>query len=301
MKELIEKKYTWIIFIIVTAFFYSGTYYYFSNIYQPEEMLGKDIRLFRNTPAWKLAKAVDKEDIEKINHLVKDKGVPIDFQEPRFGQSLLIWATSRGKEKSVEALLKLGADPNLRDHYDGVNALIIASGLSYYTKTKDRCESNILRMLLQYGGDPNAVSSLKYNENGRRYGYETPLTEASGFCLEKVKLLVEVGADIDYVSEDGLGNPLEQSLSWRQPSIVKYLLIEKKANYRNAEKWITSQGDTITVLKRLRNWTFPLDSEDYKIKMEIVEYMKEQGEDYWSCPIPKDIRKRRPQEYLDQY
>ena len=299
MRESIIKKYPWVIFIVIPTFVFLGICYYFLNIYQPKEMLGKDIRLFRNTPVWKLAKAVDDEDLEKINHLVKNKGVPIDFQEPRFGQSLLIWATSCGREKSVEALLKLGADPNLQDHYDGVNAIITASGFSYYAK--DWCESNILRMLLQYGGNPNAVSSLKYNENGGRYGSKTPLTEASGVCLEKVKLLVEAGANIDYVNETGIQNPLARSLLRKKTDIAKYLLIEKKANYHNAEKWITSQGDTITVLNYLRDWTFPLDSEEYKIKMEIVEYMKEQGEDYWSYPIPKDIQKRHPQEYLDQY
>lgn len=103
---------------------------------------------------------------------------------------------------------------------------------------------------------------------------ETPLTKASSVCLEKVKLLVDAGADIDYVNENGVQNPLARSLFWKKPDIVKYLLFEKKANYHNAERWIRPEGDTIKVLSYLRKWTFPLDSEDYKIKMEIVEYMK---------------------------
>ena len=298
MKESIVRKHLGIILVVVNVFVFLGTYYYFSNIYQPEEMLGKDIRLFRNTPVWKLAKAVDKEDVEKINYLVKNKNVPIDFQEARFGQTLLIWATYCGREKSVEALLKLGADPNLQDHYDGDNAMLIASGSSFYSE--NWCRSNLLRMILQYGGDPNSQTFRIQNER-EDYGGKTPLTKASGVCLEKVKLLVDAGADIDYISENSSNNPLRGALLRKKVDIVKYLLIEKKANYHNAETSITIQGDTITVLKRLRDWTFPLDSEEYKIKMEIVEYMKEQGEDYWSYPIPKDIQKRYPQEYLDKY
>jgi len=294
-----KEKYLWITLFVVTVLIFSGTYYYFSNIYQPENMLGRDIRLFRNTPVWELAKAVDKEDVEKINRLVKSKDVPVDFREPRFGQSLLIWATDCGREKSVEALLKLGADANLQDHYHGDNAIIIASGSSFYSE--DWCRSNLLRMILQYGGDPNSKTPLRLNESGGRSGEETPLTKASSVCLEKVKLLVDAGANIDYVSENGVENPLAMSLSWKKIDIVRYLLIEKGADYRNAEKWITSQGDTITVSKRLRDWTFPLDSEEYKIKMEIVEYLKEQGEDYRSSPIPKNIQKHYPQEYLDKY
>ena len=299
MGKIIRNNYKLIILFIMSAFIFSCLYHYYSNIYQPEKMLGNDIRLFRNTPVWKLAKAVDKEDIKKINHLIKNKGVPIDFQEPRFGQSLLIWATYVEREKSVEALLELGADPNLQDHYDGDNAIIIASGYSSYSD--DWCRTHLLRLILKYGGDPNSVNFIKRNEKekgGGRYGGDTPLTIASGCCIEKVKLLVEAGADINYVNEYGRGNPLEEALLANKADIVKYLLIEKKADYHNAE-WITDRGDTITVSDHLRNWVFPLDSKDYKIKMEIVEYLKKHGQDYWLCPIPEHFQ--YPQEYLDKY
>jgi len=299
MKNLIVKNYKVITFFTVIILIFTSIYYYFFNVYQPENMLGKDIRLFRNTPIWNLAKAVDNEDTNKIYIFVKDKGIPIDFQEPKFGQTLLIWATYCGRERAVEALLKLGADPNLQDHYNGDNAILIASDASLYSN--DWCSPNLLRIILKYGGDPNTKSFLKFNDKGGVYGAESPLTKASRVCLEKVKLLVDAGANINYVSKEGFQNPLVSSLSMKKPDIVKYLLIEKGANYRNAENLVTIYGDTITVSSYLRTWDFPLDSEEYKIKMEIVQYLKEQGEDYWSCPIPKKIRENYPQEYLTKY
>jgi ankyrin repeat protein len=299
MKDSIIKKYMFITSLVVSIFIFSGLFYYCSNIYQPEKMLGRDIRLFRNTPVWELAKAVNKEDVKKINHLIRNKSVPIDFQEPRFGRTLLIWATHVGREKSVEALLKLGADPNLPDHYRGDNAVMIASDFNYYSD--DRCRTTLLKLILEYGGGPNFATFIRRDKTGWRAGGETPLTIASTACLEKVKLLVDAGADINYVNEYGGGNPLKEALLMHKTDIVKYLLIEKKADYRNAEKITNIHGDTITISFQLRLWKFPLNSEDYKIKMEIVEYLKEQGVDYRSSPIPESVLERYPQEYLDKY
>ena len=191
MKTFILKRYPFITFLVVSVFIFSSLFYYCSNIYQPKEMLGDDIRLFRNSPVWELAKAVNNENIEKINRLIKDKDVPIDFQEPRFGQTLLFWATYVGREKAVEALLKLGADPNLQDHYYGDNAIIVASDFSYYSD--DWCRSHLLKLMLKYGGDPNSINFIKQNKNGGRYGGHTPLTKASSACLAKVKILVDAG------------------------------------------------------------------------------------------------------------
>ena len=38
---------------------------------------------------------------------------------------------------------------------------------------------------------------------------------------------------------------------------------------------------------RLRYWVPALDSEDYRLKMEIVEEFARQGVDYWATEIPE--------------
>ncbi|GHU63509.1 hypothetical protein FACS1894123_06400 [Bacteroidia bacterium] len=270
-----------------------------SCIFESENLLGKDIRLFKKTPVWSLAKAVEKENLEQIRYLVKEKNVPIDFQETCFGNTVLLWATYHGKVKSIEVLLKLGANPNTQDYYNGDNAIMIASGASFYDET-NRCNSTLLRLMLKHGGDVNSVQQS--GELAEKGSAATPLTKASSVCLEKVKLLVEAGADINYVDSSGGGNPLGISLVQEKSDIARYLLIEKRADYHNAEKVIFIDGkDTMRVVYLLRHWLFPLDSEEYKIKMEIVDYMLQQGEDYWAEPIPQDYLKKYPKEYLEKY
>jgi uncharacterized lipoprotein NlpE involved in copper resistance len=43
------------------------------NIVDKENLLGNDYRLFQNTPAWELAKAVQDEDILKIKEEITQK------------------------------------------------------------------------------------------------------------------------------------------------------------------------------------------------------------------------------------
>ena len=82
--------------------------------------------------------------------------------------------------------------------------------------------------------------------------------------------------------------------------ITRYLLIEKNADF-NKTFVVTIQGDTTSFAGLLRYWSFDLNSEDYKIKMEIVNYLKEQGQDYWKTKIPKHYYNKYPKEYLEKY
>ena len=62
-------------------------------------------------------------------------------------------------------------------------------------------------------------------------------------------------------------------------------------------------------VKHLRYWVYPLGSEEYKLKMEIVDEFARQGVDYWSTEIPcrfiiKRIQKLCPdtwEEYIKCY
>jgi ankyrin repeat protein len=144
-------------------------------------MLGNDVRLFQDTKAWELAKAVKDDDTTLIHKLIKVDKIPIEFREPRFGQTLLSWAVYTNHYKSVKALLEDGADPNLLETYSRKSALMYASdyGPDYYKGTE------ILKLCLKYGGNPNSVANSQTSE-----GYkprETPLIIASKCCLAKNK------------------------------------------------------------------------------------------------------------------
>jgi len=74
--------------------------------------LGKDFGLFQETPVWELAKAVRAEDVAEIKRIVAERQQKVDYQEPKFGSTLLMLAVLNEKYESCEALLEMGADAN---------------------------------------------------------------------------------------------------------------------------------------------------------------------------------------------
>ena len=84
---------------------------------------------------------------------MNEKQVNIDFQEPRFGQTLLMLAVTNQQYTSCKTLLELGADANKYDNYDGSNAMIEAAQVSNITGDNTR----FLKLLLQFKGNPSFV------------------------------------------------------------------------------------------------------------------------------------------------
>lgn len=73
-----------------------------------------DFRSFDNTPVEKLAKAVKSGRISEIERLVKVEKLPIDYLDADYGHSILMLAVIYNLNASVEKLLQLDANPNLR-------------------------------------------------------------------------------------------------------------------------------------------------------------------------------------------
>lgn len=265
-----------------------------------DHMIDSDLRLWKGTNGWSLAKAVQDEDSVKISKILAEKDITIDFREPKFGQNLLIWAVLNNKINAVRILLNLGADPNLHDTYKGESPILEASEVGV--------DIEILKLLLNHGGNPNNFV-LETEVLSEERTYETPLIRAVLTSFEKSKLLIEYGADVNLIIEHkGLVNkeimdretPLMSAVIWNRVDIVSYLIFEKGADFKETFG-ITIDGDTITFAMMLRKWDFPLDSKEYKEKMRIVNYLKENRQDYWSTPIPKEIEKHYPKEYLEKY
>lgn len=94
-----------------------------------------------------------------------------------------------------------------------------------------------------------------------------------------------------------------------------YFIVELQANVRDVYysreslTWNTETPTPHYPVELLRwDWNFPLDSEEYQIKMEIVKEFERQGVDYWSTPIPDDViqwaKNVYPntwEEYLEKY
>lgn len=82
-----------------------------------DSYIGNDYRIFKNTPAWNLAKAVRDENVVLIKKICLEHESLTDYQDPKFGKTLLMLAITNDNLKSVEALLDLGANPNIQNNY----------------------------------------------------------------------------------------------------------------------------------------------------------------------------------------
>ncbi len=258
------------------------------------KLLGKDYRLFQDTPAWDLAKAVWDEDVEEIKRIVQEDKESTNYKEPRFGNTLLMLAVVNEQYNSVRALLESGADPNMHDSHNGSSAIIDAC--------RENMDAKFLKLLLTHGANPNDVEVGKRQEGNTLRN--TPLLAACKTNLEKVKMLVEAGANINYRTEYGT-TPLKVSIVQDKYDIALYLL-EKGADYRSVTSSV--KGKDYYLWDELRFAVMPLNSEEHKHKMKIVDFLRKKGIDYRQVPIPEyvveEAKKMYPdgwQEYLQKY
>jgi ankyrin repeat protein len=255
---------------------------------QNEKLLANDVRLYLNTPVWEVAQAIQKEDIVKIRTFLEGKPDSLlNYQEKLFGQSLLEWAVYTNHYPSVKVLAELGADPNLQSK----------NGTSAFIHAADKFEtSEYLKLLLKYGGDVNAVAKTNEVQHLR-----TPLMAAAFKRLESVKLLINAGANPDFLDTiNGMQSALLHAFYGDKIDIVKYLIMEVNVNYKRA-LGATIEGDSLYVADFLRKMPYPLDSEQYKQKMEVVNFLKEKGIDYWKAPIPQHYYENYEADYLKKY
>jgi len=249
------------------------------------DLLGVDIRLFKGT-SWALAKAVKDDDTAKIKQIIAEHKVSVNYQEPKFGETLLLWAVWTNHYKSAKVLLECGADPNMQSYGDGN---------SPFTYAADKFEtSDYVKLLLVYKANPNAVT-----KNDSTNMFCTPLITAAYCRLESVKLLVNAGANINYTAKN-YRCALLSALQFKKVDIVRYLLIDKGANF-NKPFGKTIDGKSIMITDLLRDWLFPLNSSEYKNKMEIVAFLKTRGMDYSKAAIPRHYYKHYTKDYLSKY
>jgi ankyrin repeat protein len=250
-----------------------------------EGLLGTDIGLFKGV-AWELAQAVEGQDTVKIKQIIISHKISVNYQEPKFGETLLEWAVWTNHYKSAKSLLENGADPNLQDYADGYSA---------FTYAANKFETSAyVRLILNYKGNPNALA-----KNDSTSMYPTPLISAAYHRLESVKLLVDAGADINYMAKN-YKCALAAAFAFKKVDIVHYLLIDKGADFQKPFGR-TIDGRDIMITNLLRNWIFPLNSEKYEEKMEIVKYLKDKGMDYRETPIPEHYYKLYSKEFLNKY
>lgn len=279
-----------------------------------------NINIYKDTPVWELALAVKNQKIKTIEKIVKDEPQLLNYQEPKYGVTLLLWAVGMEKYESAETLLKCGANPNIASTEYGETPLFLAAGYSWVDNDAKE-DSKYVKLLLYYGADPNKNylgSDIPDKKTIQEPG-TSPLMNSIRCGIEKTKALVEAGADINYKTKTGdtaaitalgAGGP---NATLDGMEYAHYLIVEKKAkvsepSYRRETYGNEDPNEKFFPVAILRSWVYDLNSEKYKIKMGIVEEFARQGVNYWNTEINKytleQIKKRYPdtwEEYIKKY
>lgn len=275
-----------------------------------EEYKITNINIFKDSPVWELALAVKGEKTGTIEKIAKNKYELLNYQEPKYGATLLLWSVGMEKYKSAEALLKCGADPNITSKTDTETPLFLAAGFSWidYVAKKD---AKYVKLLLKYGADPN---KNYHTENKHTIESGTsPLMNSIGCGIEKTRALVEAGADINHKTTQTRDTAATGALRYGGSEYAHYLIVENKANvsdpyYRRKSYGNEDPNEKFFPVNILRGWLCDIDSKEYRRKMEIVEEFARQGVNYWETKIPSNrmdqIKKIYPdtwEEYIKRY
>lgn len=284
--------------------------------YSSEEIDFTDIRLFNQTPAWELVKAIEKDDSKKIKEILHKNPNLINYQEPVYGMSPIRRAVGRRKYAATKTLIECGVDLNLHSK-DGEAPIFDA--ISYRWDEGPTIDDGMLKILLKSGADPNIIYDYKENKDGYvnviEYG-TTPLMYAiaysSGYNL--VKTLVEYGAKIDAKTPFGTTAAIE-ALRSEDIQSAYYLIVSKNASitepyyYELGISEIDSKNPFFPV-DLLLYLTYPLDSKEYLMKKAIINKFGEHGINYQErkSKIPgtvlEQIKKIYPEtwkEYVAKY
>jgi ankyrin repeat protein len=271
------------------------------RIYNPD--------IFINTIAKDLIFAIEVDNYNEIKKIISQNPKVMNVQDPYYGITPLIWAVGTEKYEGTKALLDCGADPNLISNL-GTTALFQSVSFSWFNK-KSNNDTKILKLLLQYNADPNiCYCSPKVNDKTDIIECGTsPLIHSVNFELEKVKILINAGANINYKTKTGITAAIE-ALTQEEIDNAHYLIVHQNALVNEPYyHYSFNEADTIEYSKPhypvdlLLDLVYDLDSKEYKKKQEIVKEFKRQGVDYDSRKpnIRKNILRYIQENYKDNW
>lgn len=251
---------------------------------------------YDNTPASKLFTAIKNENISEIEKIIKSNSRLVNFPKSFHKKyenyfPLLSWTIKNDKYLSFKALLELGADVNILSKRKW-SPLMYASFENDIHK--DYFVSQYIVDLLNYKADVNYVCNGFEIDSVCYIGGTALNTATLTGNLPLIKYLIKNGADVNQVivdpslegESDWKYNALMTSISHKRIEITKYLLIDCKADY-NWNFGLDHAKRDLNISYFLRLCYFLKDSEKYRIKQEILEFLEGKDIGYRKTAVPE--------------
>lgn len=182
----------------------------------------KYIKRFKGTEVENLVNAINKENTNTIEKLIKERPQLLKYIDPAYGSGVLGISIDLEKYNSFKKLLELGADPN---YINSTNrySILIESIKPFGSDTEWREDNRYAKLLLQYKANPNYIVTNGFEDNKGHYqSGASPLGEASSLNLDMVKELVKYGADINQRVDGAL--PFGIAVSANKFDIINYYI-----------------------------------------------------------------------------
>ncbi|OHD14697.1 MAG: hypothetical protein A2Y34_13510 [Spirochaetes bacterium GWC1_27_15] len=239
--------------------------------------------------------AVEQGNKPKVEKMISEKKIDINYPGKRFKATALLWASLKGHKEIVEFLLKNGANPNIKNY----------TGDTAFTFAKDKPE--IINMLYVYQNVKNEEfikaaelgnlelikKIIKSNTVPINYldnGYKASALSWAAFKGHKdvIEYLIQNGADPHIKNNLGL-NAIDLANSSNFKEVADYLtnLIVK------GEEFISfcENGDIVKVKEYIENKIVPINYVGIRAKAtglmwgtfkkhkDIVKYLVQKGAD----------------------
>lgn len=193
----------------------------------------RNVTFFKNTEAYNLSKAVEGEDLDQIEKLVKNKPKLLEMTNSISGSNVLGLALTLENFETFKKLLELGADPNFINPITKRSILIDAC--KFYSKPKPyTIDLKYIKLLLRKGAHPNYVIENDFTDDQGNYHTATSaLIEASTLDLSIVKTLIKAGADPYKKLNQNSKSPFSNSLqgdSSNKFEVANYFIDSLKVN-----------------------------------------------------------------------
>lgn len=274
------KKY--IVFLIPLIFYscldFRPTSHSFSNFY--------------GTPAERIAKAIEKNDLQVIREEANKNEEILNFKDPKYNVSLLSISILNNRKKAFEELLKLGADPNI------INGRRCDTPLGAAVKFEPpNCNMFFINKLVEYNADVRLRYGDEYAEGCNNVLNNEAIVDVIVYKAKDMKcgirMLQALTANIDCVDLNKNNNPKEfyhnivfNCLYLPNLEALKFFIIDLKCEvpdkiFINGAAVEDFGSGSFTLEEILASDSFPTRNKPFnaEVREELLNYLKNKDTD----------------------